>query len=85
MSKVKLTLTIEESVVAHAKILARRNRQSLSDMIEGFLVSAQSEKKMPRPAKMSKALELRGIAKSTLSKKTDKQIRAMMHKDKHGV
>ncbi|GHB84130.1 DUF6364 family protein [Persicitalea jodogahamensis] len=85
MSKVKLTLTIEESVVNHAKVVAKRNRQSLSDMIENFLASTQPKKMSLKSPKMTTALKLRGIAKSTLSKKTDKEIKAMMYKEKYGI
>jgi len=85
MAKVKLTLTIEESVVAYAKAKARRKRQSLSEMIEGFLASSQPAVESGRYQTLSKALQLRGIAKSILSKKSDKQIRAMMYHDKQGL
>lgn len=83
MSKVKLTLTIEEAVVAHAKSVARRNRQSLSEMIENFLSKTDSEDSAT--AEISTALELRGAAKSILSNKSDREIRAMMYKDKYGI
>ncbi|HEV7347905.1 DUF6364 family protein [Telluribacter sp.] len=85
MTKVKLTLTIEESVVAHAKVVAKRNRKSLSEMIEEYLASAEPVESGSFSRNMSTALQLRGIAKSTLSKKTDKEIRAMMYKDKYGI
>ncbi len=83
MSKVKLTLTIEEAVVAHAKVVARRNRQSLSEMIENFLSKSDSEYSISTGTSI--ALELRGAAKSVLSNKSDREIRAMMYKDKYGI
>lgn len=83
MSKVKLTLTIEEGVVAHAKAVARRNRQSLSEMIESFLSKTESDGSTT--SEISTALELRGVAKSVLSTKSDREIRAMMYKDKYGI
>lgn len=83
MSKVKLTLTIEEAVVAHAKAVARRNRQSLSEMIEAFLSKTNSDDSTS--SEISTALELRGSAKSILSNKSDREIRAMMYRDKYGI
>jgi len=83
MSKIKLTLTIEEAVVAHAKAVARRNRQSLSQMIENFLSKNDSDDFTS--SETSIALELRGAAKSVLSTKSDREIRAMMYKDKYGI
>ena len=83
MSKVKLTLTIEEAVITHAKAVARRNRQSLSEMIETFLAKTESDNAIS--SEMSTALELRGSAKSVLSNKSDREIRATMYRDKYGV
>lgn len=84
MGKVKLTLTVEERVVAHAKLLAKQQRKSLSEMIEQLLTPADAS--LPEtPVGIPKALALRGIAKGPLSQKTDKQIRDMMHKDRYGL
>ncbi len=84
MGKVKLTLTVDEQVVNRAKLLARQQRKSLSAMIEQLLAPADST--LPdADALIPTALQLRGIAKGALSKKTDKQIRAMMHKDRYGL
>ncbi len=85
MSKVKLTLTIEESVIAHAKAVARRNRQSLSEMIERFLAEQSPTGEGVQPVEISTALKLRGAARSALSNKSDREIRAMMYKDRYGV
>lgn len=84
MGKVKLTLTVEERVVAHAKLLAKQQRKSLSELIEQLLTPADaslSETSVGIP----RALVLRGIAKGSLSQKTDKQIRDMMYKDRYGL
>ncbi|SOD99742.1 DUF6364 family protein [Spirosoma fluviale] len=84
MGKVKLTLTVDERVVASAKLLARQQRKSLSAMIEELLNPVSSVLPETAPA-MPGALQLRGIAKGSLSQKTDRQIRAMMYKDRYGL
>jgi len=40
----KLTLNIDESVIAKAKIVARKNKTSLSRLVEQFLTKISSEK-----------------------------------------
>jgi len=71
MGKVKLTLTVDERVVAHAKRLAKLQHT----MIEELLAPTGSKLSETLPA-IPSALRLRGIAKSSLSQKTDKQIRS---------
>lgn len=83
MGKVKLTLTVDERVVAHAKLLAKLQRKSLSELIEQLLTPADSTLPETAPT-IPSALTLRGIAKGSLSQKTDKQIREMMYKDRYG-
>lgn len=84
MGKVKLTLTVEERVVAHAKLLAKQQRKSLSEMIEQLLTPADVP--LPEaPVSIPNALRLRGIARGTLSQKTDRQIRDMLYKDRYGL
>lgn len=85
MGKVKLTLTVDENVVLNAKRLARNKQQSLSAMIEQLLTSANIAPAGHEAGTVSNALTLRGIAKGSLSRKTDKQIRDMMHRDRHGL
>ncbi|MFD2571195.1 DUF6364 family protein [Spirosoma soli] len=84
MGKVKLTLTVDERVVANAKLLAKQQRKSLSEMIEQLLAPADTSLPESVPTTPS-ALRLRGIAKGTLSRKTDKQIRDMMYKGRYGL
>ena len=84
MGKVKLTLTVDERIVASAKLLAKQQRKSLSEMIEQLLAPAAISLPESTPA-IPSALVLRGVAKGTLSQKTDRQIREMMHKDRHGL
>ena len=84
MGKVKLTLTVDEKVVANAKVLAKKQHKSLSQLIEDMLVPSTAN--LPELGFVpSNALQLRGIAKGVLSRKTDKQIRDMMYKDRFGV
>lgn len=84
MGKVKLTLTVDERVVANAKLLAKQQRKSLSQMIEQLLAPNESDLSESVPT-IPSALRLRGSAKSVLSKKTDKQIRDMMYKERYGL
>ncbi len=83
MGKVKLTLTIEEDLVAKAKAIAKQSRVSVSEMIENFFnqVQAVDNKTLVE----SQSFKLKGIAKSALSLKTDKQIKIQMYKDKYGL
>lgn len=84
MGKVKLTLTVDERIVANAKLLAKHQRKSLSQMIEQLL--APTDSSLPEsPQVIPSALRLRGSAKGILSRKTDKQIRDMMCKDRYGL
>ena len=85
MGKVKLTLTVEERIVVNAKLLARKNQQSLSEMIEQLLTTVNSDIVENTSQTIPNALTLRGIAKSSLSRKTDRQIREMMYKDRYGL
>ncbi len=85
MGKVKLTLTVEERIVANAKLLARKNQQSLSEMIEQLLTAVDSGTVENTSQTVPTALTLRGIAKNALGHKTDKQIREMMYKDRYGL
>ncbi|WP_375447554.1 DUF6364 family protein [uncultured Fibrella sp.] len=84
MGKVKLTLTVDQRIVAGAKLLAKQQRKSLSAMIEELLTQAVISLPEAIPA-VPTALRLRGTAKSALSQKTDKQIREMMYKDRYGL
>ena len=85
MGKVKLTLTVDKQVIANAKIIAQKKQQSLSDMVEQLLVSAGASTTQEQATNVPVALALRGIAKGTLSNKTEKQIREMMLKDRYGI
>lgn len=58
----KLTLTVEKSVIARAKLYARKTGRSLSDLIESyleFLTSAEPEGNLsPRLRKLVGAVNL---------------------------
>ncbi len=58
MGKVKLTLTVDDRIVANANLVS--------------------------PVQPT-ALSLLGSAKGLLSRKTDRQIREMMYKDRYGL
>ncbi|GAA4407973.1 hypothetical protein GCM10023187_29230 [Nibrella viscosa] len=85
MPKVKLTLTIDEDLLVSAKAVAKQRHTSLSGMIEQLLAGAGVVKGQDAPVTESVALRLKGIAKSKLGKKTDKQIREMMYRDRYGI
>ena len=69
----------------NAKLLAQKKQQSLSAMIEQLLTAANVGTVENTSPTMASALRLRGIAKGSLSRKTDKQIRDMMYKDRYGL
>jgi len=78
--KTKLTLTIEQSVVEEAKRYARKNRKSLSSLIEEFLHQLTHKgKKQPAVVERTK-----GILKGAYQGKTDKEIRDEIYKEKYG-
>lgn len=84
MGKVKLTLSVDEKVVAIAKLQAKRQQKSLSKLIEDMLVPKEIGLPDSVPAEPV-ALKLRGIAKGSFSRKTDRQLRDMMYKDRYGL
>jgi hypothetical protein len=83
MGKVKLTLTVEDQVIFKAKHLAMTKKQSLSNIIEQFLLKDFLGKENDQAISIAKSL--RGIGKSELSSKSDKEIKEMMVRDKYGI
>lgn len=83
MGKAKLTLTVENQIITRAKKVANEKKISLSNVIEQFLLNEFL--KTERSPQISLAEKLSGIAKSEFGNKTDKEIRSMMLKDKHGI
>ena len=84
MGKIKLTLSIDDALIMQAKAFAKSKNQSLSKTIEDYISSFTSVKVNVDEIN-SEAEKLRGVAKSILSSKTDKEIKEMMYLDKHGV
>lgn len=69
----KLTLSVDDMVVAEAKAYAEQNGQSLSQIVESYLnsitsIDTTSSKKLPPITK-----SLLGIAKSKILIKNDKE------------
>lgn len=83
MGKVKLTLTVEETIVNQAKEIARNSHQSLSKLIEDYLGSFK--KTETKGSDISFAKKLHGIGRSEFSNMTDDQIKDFMYKDKYGL
>lgn len=79
--KTKLTLTIEQSVVEEAKRYSRKNRKSLSALIEEFLHQL-SHKSKTQPSVVETT---KGILKDAYKEKTDKEIRDKIYKEKYGI
>ncbi len=80
MEKVKLTLSIENHLISLAKEVAKSKNTSVSELVSSYLATFKS-----MPDRVFESEELYGIAKSELSQKTDKEIKAIMMKEKYGV
>lgn len=73
----KLTLNINENVIAKAKIVARKKRTSVSRMVEEFLTKISSQPELSivdtiiknAPAKKTKSGTEKKLLLSTLKKK----------------
>jgi hypothetical protein len=79
--KAKLTLSIDEDVLAKARRKAKINKRSLSEIVEDYLkINSRSEKE-DTPITDS----LTGILKGKIPNKPYKELRKMMYKDKYGV
>lgn len=80
----KLTLTVDENVIESAKEYAKKNKRSLSNIIEEYLKSltdSKDERKKPRLSKLVK--ELKGSVKDPDSSKYYKEILTDALIDKH--
>jgi len=79
--KTKLPLTIEQRVVEEAKRYSRKNRRSLSSLIEEFLY------KLPQKGKTQPSVveTTKGILKDTYRGKSDKAIRDEIYREKYGI
>ncbi len=79
--KTKLTLTIEKNIVEEAKRYSKKNRKSLSSLIEEFLQQLSYKSK----AQPSVVEATKGVLKSTYKGKTDKEIRGEIYQEKYGI
>jgi len=60
----KLTLTVEEEIIAEAKAYAKRRGQSLSDLVENYFKLLTKENRTVKPKQLSPRIRrLRGILK----------------------
>jgi len=60
----KLTLTVEEEIIAEAKAYAKRRGQSLSDLVENYFKLLTKENITVKPKQLSPRIRrLRGILK----------------------
>jgi len=60
----KLTLTVEEEIIADAKAYAKKRGQSLSDLVENYFKLLTKENRIVKPKQLSPRIRrLRGILK----------------------
>lgn len=83
MGKIKLTLSVEENIIIKAKQIAQVKKQSLSNIFEKLLVDNLIGNQSV--TSNNRSSRLRGIAKSEISNKTEKEIRDMMINEKYGI
>lgn len=80
----KLTLTVDEHVIESAKEYAKRNKRSLSNIIEEYLkslIDTSEHRKKPKLSKLVK--ELKGSVKDPDPNKSYKEILTDALIDKH--
>lgn len=71
----KLTLTVDQNVIESAKEYARKNRRSLSNIIEEYLKSLTQNTTTKKKPKLSKLVrELKGSVKDPAPNKSYKEI-----------
>ena len=71
----KLTLTVDENVIESAKEYAKRNKRSLSNIIEEYLKSLTDTKESRKKPKLSKLVkELKGSVKDPNPNKSYKEL-----------
>lgn len=71
----KLTLTVDQNVIESAKQYARKNRRSLSNIIEEYLKSLTENTKERKKPNLSKIVkELKGSVKDPAPTKSYKEI-----------
>jgi hypothetical protein len=63
MSNIKLTLSLDETVIKAAKVWAKANNTSLSKVFEDYLMDLLKKKAEAKPYIDSRVRALRGIAR----------------------
>lgn len=80
----KLTLTVDQSVIESAKEYAKRNRRSLSNIIEEYLKSLTEKSSSKKEKNLSKIVaELKGSVKDPNPSKSYKEILTDALVEKH--
>lgn len=80
----KLTLTVDENVIESAKEYAKRNKRSLSNIIEEYLKSLTDSKESRKKPKLSKLVkELKGSVKDPNPNKSYKELLSDALIEKH--
>lgn len=80
----KLTLTVDQSVIESAKEYAKRNRRSLSNIIEEYLKSLTEKSSSKKEKNLSKIVaELKGSVKDPYPYKSYKEILTDALVEKH--
>ena len=80
----KLTLTVDKNVIESAKEYARKNKRSLSNIIEEYLKSLTDIKEGKRKPQLSKLVkELKGSVKDPNPDKSYKEILTDVKIGKH--
>ncbi len=81
MRKTKLTLSVDPAIVDRAKKTAQRKGVSLSEMVEHYLNVISSD----AADGLSRVAQLRGCARGELSEMSDREIRDLMYRERHGI
>jgi predicted CopG family antitoxin len=80
--KTKLTLSIDNAVLAKAKKAAKKEKKSLSDLFEQYL-----KRKYVDSIKKSTPItdSLTGVLKGKIPDVSYKELRDLMYRDKYGI
>lgn len=71
----KLTLTVDEEVIQNAKVYAKKQKRSLSNIVEEYLKSLSNTKSKNKKAKYSKiVMELKGSVQDPDKNKSYKEL-----------
>ncbi len=81
MRKTKLTLSVDPLIVDRAKKTAQRKGVSVSEMVEDYLNVISSD----AADGLNGVAQLRGCARGELSEMSDREIRDLMYRERHGI